>query len=566
VLFYVLLPNKLQICFGACSKKKMDTNQPAEESKVPSERKNTLDDLTAAAQEAAYSSQQVMSQGWTLGAASHGAIITLDRMLLAESYMKQGLVQTLVAQPVEDAFQGGFEIVSGELSPDEISELNDTLYSYEWSDDEEGKQPRYRETSSEAKDVENDVIDDQKMRTITYQSATARGQSDIETIKEVAKWGRLFGGGGLIINTESDFKESFSLDDIKKGDRIEFLAADRWELILSATNVYDRNTPTPFNYYGFPLNRSRVIMFMGERAPSYVRQRLQGWGMSEVERCIRPINAFVKFESMLFELVDEAKIDVYNIQGFNDSLGSAQGTELIRKRMFLANSIKNYQNGVVMDAEDHFDHKQIAFGGLAEIWDQLRVNLSSALRIPMNKLFGQSASGFSSGQDSIENYNSIVEGVRQRVKPLINEAIKIRCMQLFGYVPDFHVRFKPLKVLSGLEEEQVLDLRQNRVLGLADRMFLTSKETMTMLRQQGVLTVETDAEKGLRDPIGDKELAIDAAAKMALTPDSPDKGGAGNSSRSKRGPISTPSIPSTSAKAKSPTPHAKPVSKRSDSR
>lgn len=510
-----------------------------------------------------------MSQGWTLGAASHGSIISLDRMLLAESYMKQGLVQTLVAQPVEDAFQGGFEIVSGELSPDEIADLNDRLHSYEWDDNENAEAPKpLKRPREEAEvEVENDVIDDQKMRTITYQSATARGQSDVETIKEVAKWGRLFGGGGLIINTESDFKESFSLQDIKKEDRIEFLAADRWELILSATNVYDRNTPTPFNYYGYPLNRSRVIMFLGERAPSYVRQRLQGWGMSEVERCIRPINAFVKFESMLFELVDEAKIDVYNIQGFNDSLGSAQGTELIRKRMFLANSIKNYQNGVVMDAEDHFDHKQIAFGGLAEIWDQLRVNLSSALRIPMNKLFGQSASGFSSGQDSIENYNSIVEGVRQRVKPLINEVIKIRCMQLFGYVPDFHVRFKPLKVLSGLEEEQVHDLRQNRVLALADRMFLTSEETMKMLRQQGVLTVETDAEKGLRDPIGDKELAIDAAAKMALTPDKPDVGGSGGgSSRSKRGPISTPSMPSTSAKAKSPTPHAKPVSKRGDSR
>ena len=547
----------------------MENDKSADGSKQRSERKNTLDDLTAAAQEAAYSSQQVMSQGWTLGAASHGSIISLDRMLLAESYMKQGLVQTLVAQPVEDAFQGGFEIVSGELSPDEIAELNDRMHSYEWDDAEkmESSKPLKRPRDGAAAEVENDVIDDTKMRNITYQSATARGQSDVETIKEVAKWGRLFGGGGLIINTESDFKESFSLQDIKKEDRIELLAADRWELILSATNVYDTNSPTPFNYYGYPLNRSRVIMFLGERAPSYVRQRLQGWGMSEVERCIRPINAFVKFESMLFELVDEAKIDVYNINGFNDSLGSEQGTELIRKRMFLANSIKNYQNGVVMDAEDHFDHKQIAFGGLAEIWDQLRVNLSSALRIPMNKLFGQSASGFSSGQDSIENYNSIVEGVRQRVKPLINEVIKIRCMQLFGYVPDFHVRFKPLKVLSGLEEEQVLDLRQNRVLALADRMFLTSEETMKMLRQQGVLTVETDAEKGLRDPIGDKELAIDAAAKMALTPDKPDDGGSGGgSSRSKRGPISTPSMPSTSAKAKSPTPHAKPVSKRGDSR
>ena len=536
------------------------------------ERGNSLDDLVSSAVNEAMTAQQTISQGYTLAASSHGAMISLDRMLLTESYLKQGLVQTLVNQPVEDAFQGGFDIVSGELSPDDIKLLMDKLNSYEWTERSEKMNEKLHkrgpEPEGDSEERENEVIDDPKMRSIVVQSAGIRGQSDIETIKDVAKWARLFGGGALIVNTEGNFQEEFRLDDVTEDSPVEFIAADRWETILSATNIWDRNNPTPFNYYGFPLHYSRVILVPGVRAPSYARQRLQGWGMSEVERCIRPINAFVKFETMLFELVDEAKVDVYNIYGFTDSLGSAQGVELQRKRIFMANQLKNYNNAVVMDKEDKFDHKQINFTGLAEIWDQLRINLSSALRIPMNKLFGQSASGFSSGQDSIENYNSIVQGVRQSIMPLMAEAIKVRCMQLFGYVPKFSIRFKPLKVLSGLEEEQVLDLRQNRILALADRMFLSTEETMTMLRNQNVISMETEAERGERDPIGDKEEMAEMGLKTQKEGqlDGLADGVEDPPSRTKRGPISAVAMPKAEAKMPAIKKHAAPVSRRDDSR
>ena len=37
--------------------------------------------------------------------------------------------------------------------------------------------------------------------------------------------------------------------------------------------------------------------------------------MSILEYSIRAVNAYLKFESLLFELLDEAKIDVWKIQG-----------------------------------------------------------------------------------------------------------------------------------------------------------------------------------------------------------------------------------------------------------
>jgi len=157
--------------------------------------------------------------------------------------------------------------------------------------------------------------------------------SDIDAAKDTQTWARLYGGAGMIINTDQKLSSDFDPKRLSENSPLQFIAADRWELILSQINIWDMTNPTPFNYYGLPLNRTRVIKVMGEKAPSYIRQRLQGWGMSEIERCIRAINAFVKFENVIFQLMDEAKIDVFKITGMNAAAMSATGLSLLKRRL-----------------------------------------------------------------------------------------------------------------------------------------------------------------------------------------------------------------------------------------
>jgi len=87
--------------------------------------------------------------------------------------------------------------------------------------------------------------------------------------------------------------------------------------------------------------------------------------MSEIERCIRAINSFVKFENLVFELLDEAKIDVFQIMGFNDALLTDEGTANTQRRVDLANRMKNFQNALVMDKEDSYQQNQLSWSGLA---------------------------------------------------------------------------------------------------------------------------------------------------------------------------------------------------------
>lgn len=417
---------------------------------------------------------QTISQPWTLSLSNNYTPLTLNRILLSYSFMTQGLVQTVVKMPVDDAFRGGISIKSDELDEDEIKLLQNTL-----------KRPR-RPNRKLA-------------RRLNPNAAINLGHSDIRTVIETMYWSRLYGGAGLIVNTNQDFSQELVIEDIGKDDPLEFIAADRWELILSQQNIYDLRNPTPFNYYGLPLHRSRVVKVLGVEAPSYIRLRLQGWGMSEIERCIRAINSFVKFENLIFELLDEAKVDVYKIQGFNDALLTDEGTANTQRRVQLANRLKNYQNALAMDSEDDWNQKQITWSGLAEIWDQLRTNLCSALKFPRNKLFGDSATGFGGGQDALENYNALVELVRNDADPLMIEVIDLRCQQLFGFVPEYTLEWQPLKILNGVEQEQVETSKQNRALALFQQRLVTGREVSRILKSEDLLNIDTEVSQGIRE-------------------------------------------------------------------
>lgn len=457
-------------------------------------RLNSLSDLvaqTASGGIGPYDTQTI-AQPYTLAQGNSYVPLTLNRILLSYSYMTQGLVQTLVTQPVNDAFRGGFDIKSTELSDEEIAELQNAI-----------RRPR-RRTRSKKLDKFN--------RRVNPNAAVNLGNSDIRVMMDVINWSRLYGGAGLIINTDQDFSRPLDIERITADSPLEFLAADRWELILSQTNIYDTNNPTPFNYYGLPLHVSRVVKVLGLEAPSYIRLRLQGWGMSEIERCIRAINSFVKFENLVFELLDEAKIDVFSIMGFNDSLLTDEGTANTQRRVDLANRMKNFQNALVMDKEDGYQQKQLTWSGLAEMWNEIRLNLSADLKIPMNKLFGQSATGFSSGQDSIENYNSVVEQVRVNAEPVAVEVIDLRCQQLFGFIPDYTLSWKPLKLLDGVQEEDVKTKKQSRVMELFQQRLVTGIEASTILRRENLLDIDTEVSRGERDIEPMQDSATDPEA------------------------------------------------------
>lgn len=379
------------------------------------------------------------------------------RQLLSESYVEHGLIQTLVDVPVDDAMRGGVQISSKQIEQDQVIELNNWM----------------------------------------------ERQGDLLTYGQSEKWKRLFGGAGIVIMNGQDPTTPLDFKSMKEGDPIEFRDVDMWELYWSTmdSSNYAESidgqewiSPTFYDYYGQKLHNTRVLKLIGLKAPSFVRPRLRGWGFSVVEILINELNQYLKSNNLVFEVLDEFKVDYYKIKNLANAVLSADGGAAVRDRLSDMNRSKNYQRAVAMDSEDDWNQKQLSFAGIAETMQGIRMGIASAMRMPLTKVFGISAAGFSSGEDDIENYNSMIEStIRERARFHLIRMIELRCIQLFGYAPDdISLEFKPLRVLGAEAEQNVKTQIFSRALQTVQAGLCTVEDFKNACNKDNLLPIQLD--------------------------------------------------------------------------
>jgi len=404
----------------------------------------------------AYGGTAALSQPWELAYNNSYYFVSLNRVMCTYAYTMHGVIRTLVDQPVYDAFRGGIEIKSDELSEDDVQSLVKAM----------------------------------------------KELKVIRAVTDALRWDRLYGGAGIIINTNQNYGTALRTSSIKQDSMLEFIPADRWELVgqtLDDSGLPGWMAKMPrFDYYGRKLDPSRVIRVVGEEAPSLARRRLQGWGMSVIECVLREINSYLKNQNVLFELLDEAKIDVYKLQDFNSKVLSKLAQGKVVKRITMMNMLKNFANAIVLDAEDDYEQKQLSLEGVATTLVQIRIGIAAAVRMPLTKLFGLSASGFSSGEEDTENYNTIVEHERERAREVLDVVLPIVCRRQFGFEPQLEYTFKPLRVLSAIDEQNVRSSKLANHTTLFSIGYYTDQEFDRALHEDRIVGQRTEVGKGLR--------------------------------------------------------------------
>lgn len=409
-----------------------------------------------------------LSQTNTLWRNLRWYLVSNIRQLLTQAYVEIGIIKALVDIPVEDAFRGGIIIQSGQLSEDQIRQLQVVMEE----------------------------------------------EQDLLNLAQSKKWGRLFGGGALILATDQDPTTPLDLDSIDKDSPVKFIDADLWELYSNNQTLQNTERPiklgtptdTHYQYYDQRVHQSRLMLTKGAKAPSLIRARLLGWGLSEVEVLIRSINQFLKASDLSFEVLDEFKLDVFKIKDLAATLLTPDGTAAVRNRIAIANMNKNYNNSLVLDAEDEYDHKQLSFAGISETLIAIRMAVASDVRMPLTKLFGISAAGFSSGEDDIENYNAMVESsIRTPSKYQVVKMVKVRCQQQFGFIPDdIMIEFKPLRILSTEQEENVKTQKFSRVFQARQGGEIDAKEFREACNKANLLEIQLDMSQATIDQLMDE--------------------------------------------------------------
>jgi uncharacterized protein len=410
---------------------------------------NSYTDLIAAVKVAATGGSQLSGYN-TTAFSNNYALITLNRIILTYLYSGNGLFQTAVQLPIQDALAKGIKIESGEMAQEDIDQILD------WFDD----------------------------------------HGVWQLLEDYWTWVRVYGGGAIILNNDTDPDTPLNMRRLKNAP-IEFYDIDRWQLSVTTAPAvmfdnYDDMTAADILYLnGQPVHSSRCIIGTGKRAPSYIRRQLRGWGMSEAERMLRDLNNYLKTGDVLYEILDESKIDVYKIEGLANHLLTAGGVQSVTRRIQAANEVKNYVNALILDSKEEYEQKTLTFAGLADVMRENRIGVASALRMPMTKLFGLSASGFSTGESDTDNYNEMVESeIRSKIKPSISRMVEIACYNLWGYCPSFRLSFPSLKVISQSDHETIKASATSRILALYDRGLITSPQAGELLAKDEVIDSE----------------------------------------------------------------------------
>lgn len=413
---------------------------------------------------------------WKVFNSRIGGLITNHWVSLTNAYNKNSFLQTAVNQKVEDAFQNdGLVIDSKTLSTDELEKLRTTM-------EEEG---------------------------------------DFEAIIDCIRWGRLYGGGVIVANTEQDPSKPLNKEALK-GKKLKFLATNRWQCTSQAVNPYvaekfiftdnmQEGDLLASDSTAQEIDASRVGIFTGNNAPYLTRTILNGWNASIFEGILEPIENLLGGFNVTLELLSEAKIDIFKISELATVLSSPNGEALIRKRLEIATANKNYKGSLAMDKEDDYQQKQISFGGIPQLLEQLMYIFCGYLRYPVAKLFGKGSSGFSSGEDDLENYNSTVNSeIRVPAKRIIHWVVNLRCLQLFGReLPDFKPQWRPLKAMSEKEQAEINSRRLDDYLKLKQANVMTAKQVGQKLTEDGyILFSDEEIDKMSDEYESDMETSV----------------------------------------------------------
>lgn len=385
-------------------------------------------------------------------------LLSLQPMIMTYLPKTYGVLDKIIRVPVDDAYKnGGFDVESDTLEEEEIKELTDDI----------------------------------------------REKGDIEKLKECDYWARQFGGAVLVAVTPENLDRPLVKEHLQD-TKLEFIAIDRWRLNYSKNDVripggfWTLTQHNALSDYGVKIHPSRVFVKHGKVDSFLIMQQVQGWGVSVFESIIQDIALFFKGRNSFFELIDEAKVDVIKLATLKEALGAGGSDRTLRKLLDLIADNLNYKSKLLMSAEDDYIQKQVSFGGVADILKEIRVMIAGSSSIPVNKLWGEGVTGFGSGEDSLENYNSQIENeIRTPDFAALKWILDLRCWQLFGReVPDIEIDWKNLRVLSAIDEQNINDHLLANALQLYDRQLLTPKELMEYLKKKQVFIHDTKAIKG----------------------------------------------------------------------
>lgn len=346
------------------------------------------------------------------------------------------------------------------------------------------------------------------------------------------KWARLYGGCLAVFMVEGQQMDTpLRVNTIGKGQFKGLLVLDRWTVDPSLNDLVTELGPNlgKPKYYRVQndaqalrnqrIHYSRVIRLEGIELPYWQKVMENLWGESVLERLYDRMIAFDSATTGAAQLVYKAYLRTYKIDGLRENIaaggpqldGLVRYTEMIRR-------FQSIEGMTLLDKDDEMEAMQTtAFSGLSDALTQFAQQLSGATGIPLVRLFGQSPSGFNSGDTDLRNYyDKINKEQSTELTPGVTTLYRCLGQTVGSPLKDtgMRIKFNSLWQLDDKEKAEVANSTADAVSKAADAGLLSQagsmKELQISSKITGIFTSITDEEI----KAADEELPPSASEAM----------------------------------------------------
>lgn len=346
--------------------------------------------------------------------------VPLTDQVLEDLYGEDDFAQRIVNAPIDEAMKRSFRIGAGPTTTTD----EDPAELARGADDQPGDEPDEPGETSDLGEEIRDYLDDWDVD---------------ELVSDGASWGRLHGGGGVLVGADDGraFAEPLDATNIR---RIHWLRVlDR--RCLSAHSYYGGDSRTPGEierYYLHPIglgaraptdaivHESRFIRFRGARTTIWQRARLGGWDDSVLRRCYTVLLQAAQNWQSICHLMSDLSQGVFKIRGLAKLVANKR-RDVIDERIDIVDRSRSVARAIAIDAEgEEFERKSSELSGVAEIWDRTVQRVAAVAQLPVTILLGQSPSGFdATGQADFQALYDMAERFRRALTRPIKQLVRL---------------------------------------------------------------------------------------------------------------------------------------------
>ncbi|CAG9411331.1 hypothetical protein NVI2019_PEGOAJLN_00706 [Providencia alcalifaciens] len=250
-----------------------------------------------------------------------------------------------------------------------------------------------------------------------------------QVLHDALTWSSLLGDALIVAVTNCEDKKISSYLDLSSEDIVKFLVLKKGEYTPDShviTNIASPNFGDPISYridvgsQQLRFHHSRCYRIkLGKHS---LKDRVK-FGTSDLQASYRDIKIFDTAVLSTGDTIQEANVDVLFLPNLNNQIASGE-EDTVMKYLTMMKEGKSSTGILAIDAGDsssqgRYEQKTAQFAGLSDVITKMMSVLAGALDRPITVLFGQSASGFNSGEEDNKSYYETIHGLQEaRLRPL----------------------------------------------------------------------------------------------------------------------------------------------------